>query len=239
MAMQLRYTALATRSLAALIFALAIDNALPAADTAAPDPNPTRFDADNRAFETWDRKNSFPHNAVLFVGSSSIRMWPTAESFPGLAVINRGFGGSHVSDVNHFAQRIVLKYRPRLIVFYAGDNDIAADKSPRQVFDDFQALVQLVHERLPEARVIYLPIKPSLARWARWPQMQNVNAQVEQLARTDQRLVYVNTATPMLGADGRPRRELFLDDGLHLNDNGYKLWTKVLLPVVHESQAAN
>src|SRR3990170_8119764 len=89
-----------------------------------PDPDPLRFEPDVLAFEAWDRQNSPPRDAVLLVGSSSIRMWPTAESFPELSVINRGFGGSHASDVNHFAERIVLKYEPRTIVFYAGDNDV-------------------------------------------------------------------------------------------------------------------
>jgi hypothetical protein len=100
-------------------------------------------------------------------------------------VINRGFGGSHISDVNHFAERIVLKYNPRLIVFYAGDNDIASNKPPLQVFQDFQAFVQLVHKQLPDARILYLPIKPSLARWPLWPKMQEANALVAALAKAD------------------------------------------------------
>ena len=192
------------------------------------DPDPARFAAEIRAFEEWDRKNAFPRDAVLFVGSSSIRMWPTAESFSGIAVINRGFGGSHSSDVNHFAERIVLKYAPRVVVFYAGDNDVEADKPPQQVFDDFQAFVKLIHERLPATTVVYLPIKPSLARWAKWSRMQDVNARVERLSRGDKSLLYVDTASPMLGDDGRPRPELFLDDGLHLNSKGYQEWTTVV-----------
>jgi len=191
-------------------------------------PDPARFDAQIRAFDEWDRKNAFPREAVLFVGSSSIRMWPTAQKFPGVPVVNRGFGGSHVSDVNHFADRIVLKYSPRLIVFYAGDNDIEAGKPPQQVFDDIQEFVTLVHERLPETNIIYLPIKPSLARWPKWPQMQDVNSRVEKFSQRNDRLIYVDTATPMLGNDGQPRPDLFLDDGLHLNARGYRLWTKVL-----------
>jgi lysophospholipase L1-like esterase len=195
-------------------------------------PNPDRFEADIRAFEAWDRQNAFPRGAVVFVGSSSIRMWPTAESFPDVAVINRGFGGSHVSDVNHFTERIVVKYRPRLIVFYAGDNDIAANKSPQQVFDDFRTFVQRVLTRLPSTRILYLPIKPSVARWPMWPKMQATNKLVAELAKSDNQLDYVDTATPMLGRDGQPRRELFLDDGLHLNDKGYAVWSAVLAPML-------
>ena len=204
-----------------------------------PDPDAARFEQDILAFESWDRQNSFPPDAVLFVGSSSIRMWQSAERFPDVPVINRGFGGSHTSDVNHFAERVVVRYKPRLIVFYAGDNDIEAGKTPQHVFDDFQAFANLVHKQLPQTRIVYLPIKPSLARWSKWPRMQEVNAQVENLSKAENRIVYVDTATPMLGEDGRPRSELFLDDGLHLNDKGYELWTKVLSPFLHKVLAAD
>jgi lysophospholipase L1-like esterase len=219
------------RALAAILI-LACGLAIKARAAEVPDPDPARFEADIRAFEAWDRQSSFPSEAVLFVGSSSIRMWPTAECFSNLAVINRGFGGSHVSDINHFAERVVVKYYPRLIVFYAGDNDIASGKSPEQVFDDFQAFVRLVRLRLGRTRIVYLPIKPSLARWSMWPKMKAVNALIEELSKTDELLEYVDTATPMLGDDGSPRREHFLDDGLHLNARGYQLWTEIMTPVL-------
>jgi len=190
-----------------------------------PDPDPLRFEPDVLAFEAWDRQNSPPRDAVLLVGSSSIRMWPTAESFPELSVINRGFGGSHASDVNHFAERIVLKYEPRTIVFYAGDNDVADGKSPEQVAGDFQRFVDIVRAKLPNAEIIYLPIKPSLARWRLWPRMQETNALVAEFIRGKRRLAYVDTATPMLGPHGQPRPELFLEDGLHMNAAGYQIWS--------------
>jgi lysophospholipase L1-like esterase len=202
-------------------------------EEAAPaEPDLSRFESEIRAFEAWDRQNSFPPRAVLFVGSSSIRKWQTAESFPDLPVINRGFGGSHVSEVNHFAERIVLKYSPRVIVFYAGDNDIADGKSPERVFHDFAAFAELVHGRLPETRLIYLPIKPSILRWSKWPQMQAANVLAEAYARDHVWMTYVDTATPMLGADGRPRPELFVEDGLHMNAEGYRLWSEQLRPLL-------
>jgi lysophospholipase L1-like esterase len=203
-----------------------------ATDAREPAPDPTRFVAEINAFEAWDRQNSVPTGAVLFVGSSSIRMWKTAESFPDLPVINRGFGGSVITDATHFAPRIVVKYRPRVIVFYSGDNDIAAGMSPQKVFDDFRAFAELIHKKLPETRIIFLPIKPSLARWNKWPQMQEANALVAELANTDDRLDVVDTATPMLGADGQPRSELFLDDGLHMNEEGYAVWNEILAPAL-------
>ena len=198
------------------------------AQEAAHDPDPARFEADIRAFEAWDRQNAFPKDAVLFVGSSSIRVWQTAESFPDFAVINRGFGGSHTSDVNHFADRIVLKYSPRVIVFYAGDNDIADGKSAEKVAGDFRRFVECVHGRLPETHIIYLPIKPSLARWPMWPRMREANDLIREFIGSNERLTYVDTATPMLSDDGQPRRELFLDDGLHMNAAGHQLWTQIL-----------
>jgi lysophospholipase L1-like esterase len=224
---------------ALLVVCVVATNAQVTSASEPPDSDPARFESEIAAFEKWDRQNSFPQGAILFVGSSSIRMWPTAESFPDLAVINRGFGGSHISDVNHFAGRIAFKYEPRLIVFYAGDNDIEAGKPPQQVFDDFADFIKTIHERLPETHIVYLPIKPSMARWPKWPRMQEVNEQVKKLTQADKRITYVDTATPMLGLDGQPRAELFLDDGLHLNDNGYRLWTKVLSPFVHEAQTAH
>jgi lysophospholipase L1-like esterase len=197
-------------------------------------PDPARFAGEIEAFEAWDRQNSPPRDAALFIGSSSIRMWQTAESFPDFPVINRGFGGSVVADSNHFAERIVVKYRPRVIVFYAGDNDIAFGMSPQKVFADFQAFVRLVHARLPATHILYLPIKPSISRWKNWPEMKAANALVAELAKADVGLDYVDTATPMLGADGRPRKELLLDDGLHLNAKGYALWREILTPVLAE-----
>jgi lysophospholipase L1-like esterase len=198
----------------------------------ATNPDAARFETEIRAFESWDAQNSYPVNAILFVGSSSIRMWQTAVSFPDLPVINRGFGGSCVSDVNHFADRIVLKYKPRTIVFYAGDNDIAAGKSPQQVFEEFRAFTKLVYDGLPETRIIWLPIKPSIDRWKLWPLMQEANASVKALAEWDEKLDYVDTATPMLTAGNKPRLDLFLDDGLHLNERGYVLWTAILKPTL-------
>jgi lysophospholipase L1-like esterase len=203
---------------------------LAAACVFATNPDPARFDPEIAAFEKWDRQNAVPRDAVLFVGSSSIRMWQTAESFPELPVINRGFGGSHISDVNHFADRIVLKYKPRTIVFYAGDNDIAAGKTPQQVADDFREFTARVHDRLPETQIMWLPIKPSIDRWKLWPEMQQANALVAELAEREDGLDVVDTATPMLGNDGKPRPDLFLDDGLHMNATGYRIWTETLSP---------
>lgn len=170
---------------------------------------------------------------VVFVGSSSIRLWPAlAADFPGVDVVQRGFGGSELSDVVHYAPRIVLPHRPRLVVLYAGDNDLMEGKSPATVFRDYRAFVALVRRALPETRIAFIAIKPSPSRWSLAEQIRETNALVRRYAATDERLLYVDVFTPMLGPDGRPRQDLFIEDMLHLNARGYALWRDLLAPVV-------
>ncbi len=201
------------------------------AQTATDPQSPSRWEKDIRAFEAWDAKNSFAADAVLFVGSSSIRMWRTQKSFPNLPVINRGFGGSQISDVNQFAERIVLKYAPRLIVFYAGDNDIAAGRSPEQVLKDYRPFVKIVHDALPRTPIIYMAIKPSRSRWPLWPKMDKANSLIREFCVNDTRLFFVDGAGPLLGEDGEPSDKFYLDDKLHLSADGYKVWTNLLDPI--------
>ena len=188
-----------------------------------------------REFEQWDRKNTFPSDAVLFVGSSSIKLWPTRECFGEFAVLNRGFGGSQISDVNYYAERIVLRYEPKVIVFYAGDNDIAAGKNTRRVFDDYKKFIKLVHAGLPGTRIIYVGIKPSRSRWSLWPVMNEANMLIKDFSGKNGRLFYFDSATPLLSSDGKPNVEFFLKDQLHLNHKGYEVWTKKLRPIIEKA----
>jgi hypothetical protein len=139
------------------------------------DPDPARFAAEIRAFEAADQKNTPPSDAVLFVGSSSIRLWPTADRFPGLTVINRGFGGSHISDVNFYLRQTVLRYGAPVVLLYAGDNDIGAGKAPERVLGDYQAFVTEVHAARPDTEILFIAVKPSLARWNLWPAARAFN----------------------------------------------------------------
>jgi len=195
----------------------------------------TRWEKTIQTFEDWDRKNSFPSDAVLFVGSSSIRMWPTRECFEEFAVINRGFGGSQISDVNYYAKRIVLRYEPKVIVFYAGDNDIAAGESVEQVFHDYKEFIKQVHEKKPNTRIIFVSIKPSGSRWSLWPVMSRANRMIKDLSEKDHQLFYFDAATPLLNREGKPNLDLFLNDKLHLNPKGYKIWTRLLRPIIKEA----
>ena len=202
--------------------------------------NPTeKWEDTIKQFEQWDSKNTFPSEAVLFVGSSSIRLWPTRECFGEFAVINRGFGGSQISDVSYFAERIVLCYEPKVIVFYAGDNDVAAGKSARRVFDDYKKFVKLVHQKLPGTRIIYIGIKPSRSRWSLWPVMNEANMMIKDFSGKDGRLFYFDSAMPLLRSDGKPNVDFFLKDQLHLNDKGYEVWTKQLRPIIEKAFKAD
>ena len=194
----------------------------------AADPDPARFAPDIARFERWDTQNTFPEHGVLFVGSSSIVNWPTADRFPGLPVINRGFGGSQLSDANHYIEQTVLKYAPDVVVLYEGNNDIQGGKTPQQVLADFQRFTSAVLARKSDTQIIYISIHPSIARWALWPKMRETNELIRGVIARDPRLHYVDISAGMLGGDGRPMPQLFVADGLHMTPAGYDIWTPIV-----------
>lgn len=205
----------------------------PAPTPIAAPPTAAAFAPEIEQFEASDRARPPAPGGILFVGSSSIRFWSTlAADLPGLPVLNRGFGGSTLPDVTWYAPRIVLPYRPRAIVLYAGDNDIAAGRSPAQVLADYETFARLVHDSLPGARIVYLSIKPSPSRWELAGRMREANALVARAIAGDSLAAYVDVFTPMLGPDGRPRPELFRADSLHMTPAGYAIWRERLAPVV-------
>lgn len=218
----------AVRCLCAVVFCGAALTIQPPIPSAADDSSPSRWEDAVRKFEDSDREQSPPVGGVLFIGSSSIRMWDLDSSFPDQPVINRGFGGSEVADAVHFAHRIVIPYQPRTIVLYAGDNDISREKTPCRIHTDFREFVETVHVELPETRILFIAIKPSLARWKLVHRMRAANALIRMDCEEDPLLTYVDVEPAMLGDDGRPRGELFKDDGLHLNETGYALWSDLV-----------
>jgi lysophospholipase L1-like esterase len=189
-----------------------------------------RWEKAMQAFEQKDAKNPPPRGEVVFIGSSSIVGWNLSKYFPDLKTVNRGFGGSAIADSTEFADRILIPLEPRIVVFYAGDNDIAGGKSPEQVLDDFKAFVKKVHDKLPKTRIVYIGIKPSLARWKLVEKMRAANQLIADFIKTDERLRYVDADKPMLGEDGKPKPDLLAKDGLHLSPAGYELWTSLVLP---------
>jgi len=196
------------------------------AQQAAPD----RFEQNVVAFEAADKASPPPKGQILFVGSSTIQRWDTARYFPDLRIINRGISGSELADALRYVDRIVLPYEPRVIVVYAGDNDISAGWISEQVAVTFERFTRAVHAKLPQARILYIAIKPSILRWTQIDRMRSANAIIRAYCERDDRLAFVDFDTLMLGWDDRPRRELFVEDGLHLSPQGYQLWTTVIRP---------
>lgn len=195
-------------------------------------PGGDRWAEAMQEFAEADAKAPPAKGGIVFVGSSSIRLWNLEKSFPGLPAINRGFGGSQLPDSVRHVERLVLRHAPKTVVLYAGDNDLAAGRTPAQVVDDFKTFVAKVHEALPQARIAFVAIKPSLARWALIAKVREANAGVRTVCDSDDRLGYIDVDGPMMGYDARPRADLFVADGLHLSEKGYALWTVLTRPFV-------
>lgn len=189
------------------------------------------WEEDMRKFEAADAAHPPTPHGILFVGSSSIRFWDTlATDFPGQPVINRGFGGSEVRDSTWYADRIVVPYAPRLVVFYAGDNDLTAGRTPAQVRDDFVAFVQRVRKDLPDTRIAYISIKPSPSRAQLMPRMTEANGLIRHAASRLPRVDFIDVYGRMLDAAGKPRPELFREDQLHMTRAGYEIWRDAVAP---------
>ena len=203
----------------------AVENSAPA----RPAIKTNAFEKDILAFEASDKTNPPPKNAVLFIGSSSIRMWKTlAKDFPDYRVINRGLGGSQISDSIYFADRIVIPYEPRTIVFYAGGNDINAKKTPETVFNDFKTFVAKVRGKLPATKIVYISVAPNPARWAQIEQVRAANTLIRDYAAKEAGLSFIDVHPHMLGEDGQPKPDIYLADNLHMNEKGYAIWKQVV-----------
>ncbi len=182
-------------------------------------------------FTQADTTRPPPSGGVVFVGSSSIVRWATLEKdFPGVTVVNRGFGGSELADSVFYADRIVIPYRPRTVVVYAGENDLNTGQTPEKVFGDFKAFVAKVHGALPKAKIVFIAIKPSPSREKIKAQVVRANALIAAECALDPRLAFADIYTPMLTAKGEMRPELFVKDMLHLNEAGYAVWVPVVAP---------
>lgn len=189
-----------------------------------------RWEKDIAAFEAKDKESPPPQGEIVFIGSSTIRMWKTQESFPDLKIANRGFGGSAIADSAKYADRIVLPLKPRLVLLFAGGNDLNSGKTPEAVFEDYKAFVKEVHDALPKTRVLFLSLFPNVARAAQDEKCSALNRLIEAHAKTDPRLGYVDIASKMRSSEGKARPELLLPDGLHLNPDGYTLVSGIVRP---------
>jgi hypothetical protein len=187
------------------------------------------------AFEEADKKNPPPKGTILFVGSSTIVRWKSlAKDFPNHTTLNRGFGGNHICDSTYYADRMILPYEPKAIFLRAGGNDINSGKAPEQVFADFQKFVAKVHARLPQTKIFYIGLAPSVKRWPNAEKERTLNTLIAEFTKKDPRLTYIDTYSMTLGADGQPRPELFVKDQLHFNEEGYKLLAERVRPFFPE-----
>lgn len=188
------------------------------------------WEQDMQRFAAADTRSPPPKGAVLFLGSSSIRLWDTLTvDFAGVPVINRGFGGSELRDSTYYADRLIVPYAPRKILIYAGDNDLGNGRSPQQLRDDFRAFVRRVRSDLPKAEIAYIAVKPSPSRNHLLEAQRQANALVAAEAEK-LHVQFIDIFTPMLDAAGQPREELFLEDRLHMNRAGYEIWRGVIAP---------
>ncbi|MBC8155732.1 MAG: hypothetical protein H7Z72_22825, partial [Bacteroidetes bacterium] len=195
-----------------------------------------RFDNAIRTFEKQDSVTGIPGNRIVFIGSSSFAFWQSMSvDLAPLPVLNRGFGGSTLPEVSHYADRILFPYQPRIIVVYAGENDLNVGphpQTPEQVAASFRTFVRGVQRRLPKTIIYFVSMKPSPARWANWPVTQRGNQLIEAYVKTDKRLRFIDVRPAMLGPDGRPRPEIFKADSLHMNAAGYAVWAGLIKPIL-------
>jgi lysophospholipase L1-like esterase len=203
--------------------------AQPAAQSAqAGQPNFARWE---NAIAKIEQTSNREPGGIVFTGSSSIARWTTlAEDFPKLPVRNHGFGGSIISEVTHFADRIVIPYKPRMVLFYAGDNDLGAGRTPEQVADDFKAFFTTVRKALPTTKIAFISIKPSVLRANLFEPMRASNALIHDWLAKQKNVAYIDVFTAMLDSKGNIRPELYVEDKLHMTPQGYEIWTRVVGP---------
>ena len=210
-----------------LFIIVLVTTATKAQTTESPDPN--RYLSQIEEFRNWDTKNSFPEDAVLFVGSSSIVLWPTAEAFPNYRVINRGFGGSHLSDIYAFYDDVIRPYNPSVMLLYAGENDVTYGTPTTQVVEKYKKIAEKFLQETSDSKVIFLSLKPSSSRWDHWPEKNEVNQAIKEYNQGNERLFFIDVSTPLLNSENRPDDQFFVEDLLHLSDEGYRVWNKIVM----------
>ena len=197
----------------------------------AQDEGPARFESQVSAYEQEDKQTPFPEGAVLFVGSSSVRMWKTVDNdFPQVPVVNRGFGGSQFSDLLYYLDRLVTCYQPSKIFIYEGDNDISSGKKPQQIVKEAMEVRQKIAQSLPGVPVFFIAAKPSVARWKLRKKYQQLNSQLALYAAKTPATGFVNVWDPALDENGEVLTDIFLEDNLHMNEKGYAIWKAAIDP---------
>ncbi|WP_374440222.1 GDSL-type esterase/lipase family protein [Epilithonimonas sp.] len=190
------------------------------------------FRKEIQEFKTIDLTNGIPAKPILFVGSSSFTKWQDVNDyFPGKTIINRGFGGSRLLDLNYYADDLLDPYNPRQIVIYCGENDIATDNpTAAEVFERFKTFFGKIRQKYPKVPVAYVSIKYSPSREKFWPEVTEVNALIKSYLKTQKKAKYIDITKVMNDANGKLRTDIFLEDRLHMKPEGYRLWARVMKP---------
>ena len=178
--------------------------------------------------------DDIPKGAVIFYGSSSIRKWSSlAEDMSDIEALNHGFGGAKTSDCLYYADRMVVAFKPKAVVYYAGTNDIGKGRTVEEAYADTVDFIEYVHEELPKTQIYYISQTQQPKRSGKWSQMQELNEKVHEYSLVDDRVTYIDTTTVLNMEDGSCRTELFLNDGLHVNSDGYEVWASIIRPVLY------
>lgn len=214
-----------------LLFTLLLIAGSALAQPAATPHDFARWETAIAAYEKADQTNRPAPGGILFIGSSTILLWKSlATDFPNSPVINRGFGGSQIVDATHFADRIVMPYRPRQIFLRSGGNDLNAGKSPARVFADFKDFVAQIHAKLPRTEIVFIGLCPTIARWKEAEANRELNRLVSEFAQRNRGVKYIETYHMTFDESGRPRSDIFIKDMLHFNPEGYRLLADLVRP---------
>ncbi|MEE3299625.1 MAG: GDSL-type esterase/lipase family protein, partial [Pseudomonadota bacterium] len=194
--------------------------------TYAQNTDPTRWEETMQRFEQQDLLDPPPEGAILLTGSSSIARWndQAAAALAPLTVIPRGFGGSVMGDVLYHLERVALKYKPRAILIYEGDNDTSYGMPENKILGQLKQIIAKIHDQLPTARIYVMSVKPSILRQNVWSNAEKVNRGYEAIAKNDPLVYHIDSASPFLKANGSVMTDIFVDDNLHLNDMGNLIW---------------
>lgn len=203
------------------------------ADT--PPADPARFTDEVAALVARDAAQQAPQNGILFIGSSNIRKWPLNTAFPALPLINNGFGGSQATDCTFYFDKLVTPFHPKLVVFHAGGNDLAAGRTPAEVAGDVEEFIRKVHTELPDTKIIYVGLFPAPSRWELEDKFHETTRLITAALRSDRKVTFLNPEKPLLSAESTIRPELYEADRLHLNAQGYQIMTKLIAPYIKKA----
>lgn len=193
--------------------------------------SPTRLQDEIKSYIEEDASPYLNRDLIVFTGSSSVRFWSTVnDNYPNHDIINRGFGGSMMSDLYYYRQELILKYKPKQVFIYEGDNDIFIGKSTKEIMKDTKKLVKAIRKVLPNTNIVFISAKPSIARWNLKTEYEHFNSKLEKYTKRQKNMEFVDVWNKMLKEDGSLDPTLFIEDGLHMNIAGYTIWKNTIEP---------